>query len=267
MPTLGIIGGGAMGSALLKGLLDKKLFKPEEIFVAEVDNKKRAQLKADYRIQVTDQPAELAADCEIIILAVKPNMVAGVLKDIASQVSGNLLVLSIAAGITLNFMENQLPTARFVRVMPNTPARIGQGVSAFALGSNATNNDEESTAAIFGCVGKVIKVPEYLLDAVTAVSGSGPAYVYYFIEALINAGVMAGLSRGDAAVLAMETFLGSTALLKETGAEPNQLKNEVTSPGGTTAAALFELEKGACAGTIMKAVAAAVQRAKELGAK
>jgi pyrroline-5-carboxylate reductase len=149
--------------------------------------------------------------------------------------------------------------------MPNTPAKIGKGVSAYALGKNTTAQDDQQVAALLGCVGKVIKVPEHLLDAVTAVSGSGPAYVYYFIGALIDAGVMIGLSRADATVLVTETVLGSAELMRETAEDPVKLMNEVTSPGGTTAAALFELQQGACAGIIMKAVLAAAQKSKELG--
>jgi pyrroline-5-carboxylate reductase len=174
-------------------------------------------------------------------------------------------VVSIAAGVPLTVLESKLSKARLVRVMPNTPARIGKGVSAYTLGTNTTEDDDRQVQALLNCVGKVIKVPEHLLDAVTAVSGSGPAYVYYFIEALIEAGVMIGLSRTDATVLVTETVLGSAELMKETAEDPSKLRCEVTSPGGTTAAALFELQQGACAATIMKAVLAAAQKSKELG--
>jgi pyrroline-5-carboxylate reductase len=265
MNKLGIIGGGAMGSALLKGIIDRGLIKADDMYVVEIDPAKRTKLKENYRIHVTGDLNEMVVHCQTLILAVKPNMVPAVLGDLAAKLNNNFLVISIAAGVPLAVLENKLPQVRLIRVMPNTPARIGKGVSAYTLGANTSDEDDRQVAALLGCVGKVIKVPEYLLDAVTAVSGSGPAYVYYFVEALIDAGVMIGLSRADARVLVTETVLGSVELMKETAEEPAKLKNEVTSPGGTTAAGLFELQQGACAGIIMKAVLAAAQKSKELG--
>jgi pyrroline-5-carboxylate reductase len=265
MFKLGIIGGGAMGSALLKGIINNGLVAPADIYLAEIDPKKLAKLKEDYRINVTPSPTEVVAECQTIILAVKPNMIPEVLQELAAKIDNKFLCISIAAGVPLAALESKVPRARFVRVMPNTPARIGKGVSAYAMGAHATTEDDQKVSALLGCVGKVIKVPEHLLDAVTAVSGSGPAYVYYFMEALIDAGVMIGLSRPDATVLVTETVLGSAELLRETAEDPVKLRNEVTSPGGTTAAALFELQQGACAGIIMKAVLAAAQKSKDLG--
>ncbi|HEX3045452.1 MAG TPA: pyrroline-5-carboxylate reductase [Bacillota bacterium] len=265
MKQLGIIGGGAMGSALLKGIISRGLVRPENIFVVEVDPAKRARLEEEHHIHGVSNLSELTANCQILILAVKPNIIPRVLDELAGKVDEQYLVISIAAGITLNALESKLQKARVVRVMPNTPAKIGKGVSAYALGSKTIAGDDEQVTELLDCVGKVVKVPEHLLDAVTAVSGSGPAYVFYFIEAMIDAAVMIGLSRADAVVLVRETFLGSAELLRETAEEPAKLRNEVTSPGGTTAAALFELQQGACAGVIMKAVAAAAQKSKELG--
>ncbi len=265
MKQLGIIGGGAMGSALLKGIISQGLVKPEEIYLVEVDHVKRTWFQEEYHIHGTSSLSEVTDTCQTLILAVKPNIIPGVLDELAGKVDHQYLVISIAAGITLNTLESKLPKARVIRVMPNTPAKIGKGVSAYALGSKTIASDDEQVTELLSCIGKVIKVPEHLLDAVTAVSGSGPAYVFYFIEAMIDAAVMIGLSRNDAVVLVRETFLGSAELLRETTEDPAKLRNEVTSPGGTTAAALFELQQGACAGVIMKAVVAAAQKSKELG--
>jgi pyrroline-5-carboxylate reductase len=265
MKQLGIIGGGAMGSALLKGIISRGLMRPENIFMVEVDPVKRARLEEEHHIHGISDLSVLTANCQTLILAVKPNIIPRVLDELAGKVDEQYLVISIAAGITLNALESKLQKARVVRVMPNTPAKIGKGVSAYALGSKTIAGDDEQVSELLGCVGKVIKVPEHLLDAVTAVSGSGPAYVFYFIEAMIDAAVMIGLSRADAVVLVRETFLGSAELFREAAEDPAKLRNEVTSPGGTTAAALFELQQGACAGVIMKAVVAAAQKSKELG--
>lgn len=265
MAKLGIAGGGAMGSALLKGIINHGLIPAADIYIAEIDSLKREKLTAEYHIQAVGNMAEVVHECDTIILAVKPQMMAGLLKGLAGGIEHKPLLISIAAGVSLASLESQLPNGRFVRVMPNTPARIGKGVAVISSGHNITKEDLQWVEKIFGCIGKVLVLPENYLDAVTAVSGSGPAYIYYFIEAMVDAGVMLGLSRADALVLVTETVLGSAELLKETGEDPRRLRNEVTSPGGTTAAALFELEQGACAGTIMKAIAAAAQKSGELG--
>ncbi len=265
MKQLGIIGGGAMGSALLKGILNQGLMQPDDIYLAEVDQVKRTRFEEEYHIHGTSNPSGLTDICQTLILAVKPNIIPGVLDELAGKTGHQHLIISIAAGITLNALESKLQKARIVRVMPNTPAKIGKGVSAYALGSKTIAGDDEQVVELLGCIGKVIKVSEHSLDAVTAVSGSGPAYVFYFIEAMIDAAVMIGLSRADALVLVGETFLGSAELLRESAEDPAKLRNEVTSPGGTTAAALYELQQGACAGIIMKAVVAAAQKSKELG--
>ncbi|HBE76613.1 MAG TPA: pyrroline-5-carboxylate reductase [Firmicutes bacterium] len=265
MNKLGIVGGGAMGSALLKGIIDRGLFNPADVFMVETDPAKRDSLKTAYQINVTGDLEQMVANCQTFILAVKPNIVPRVLKELAAGVDGRFLVISIAAGISLTTLEDKLSEARVIRVMPNTPARIGKGISAYTLGKNATDEDDQQVKSILGCIGKAIKLPEHLLDAVTAVSGSGPAYVFYFLEAMIDAAVMIGLSRADATVLVTETALGSVELMRTTAEDPAKLRNDVTSPGGTTAAALYELQQGGCAGVIMKAIAAAAQKSKELG--
>ncbi len=254
-----------MGSALINGVIGNGLISADKICLVEVDSLRGQALQNSLGIKLLSTVAGLAAECQVIILAVKPVQLPGVLSEFGSQVGEQHLLISIAAGVSLGTMEGILPQVRFARVMPNTPARISRGVTAYCLGQKANGSDAEKVEAIFGCVGKVLKISEEKLDAVTALSGSGPAYVYYFIDALINAGVLLGLPRKDAALLATETVLGATELLKNAGTHPQQLMNEVTSPGGTTAAALFELEKAGFAGLVMQAVIAAAERSREIG--
>lgn len=264
MYNLGVFGGGAMGSAIVTGIVKAGLLPPERIFLIEPDSEKRDKLHSEIGVQIKEKPGDLTKECQTIILAVKPQVIIGLLEELNNNLDRDHLLISIAAGIPLSKLEAAALKARVIRVMPNTPARIGMGVSVFCPGQNTTGIDYEKTSALFGCIGTVLQLPEQLFDAVTAISGSGPAYVYAFINALIDAGVMLGLPRKDASILVAETVAGSVELFKQSGAHPCQLANEVTSPGGTTAAGLFELEKGAFAGTIMKAALAAAQRSKEL---
>lgn len=264
MFKLGMVGGGAMGSALLDGVIQAGLLKPETLFLLETDQSRREALQKKLGISLCRDPAELARECRLIILAVKPQVLPDVLRELKTEVKPEHLLISIAAGVSLAMLENQIPQGRFVRVMPNTPARIRRGVAVYAVGNKVTSAEIGQVEAIFGCVGQVLSVPERLMDSVTALSGSGPAYVYYFIEALIDAGVLLGLGRDQAETLAVETVIGAAEMLKQTGEHPARLRNEVTSPGGTTAAALFELEKAGVAGTLMTALQAAARRSAEL---
>jgi pyrroline-5-carboxylate reductase len=259
-----MVGGGAMGSALLDGVIQAGLLKPDTIILLETNQSRREALQTKLRINICRDLAELAHECRLIILAVKPQVLPDVLRELRPEINPEHLIISIAAGISLAVLENQIPQGRFVRVMPNTPARIRRGVAAYTIGNNITNADTEQVEAIFRCVGEILPVTERLMDSVTALSGSGPAYVYYFIEALIDAGVLLGLGREQAKILAVETVIGAAEMLKQTGEHPAKLCNEVTSPGGTTAAALFELEKAGVAGTLMTAMQAAARRSAEL---
>jgi len=259
-----MVGGGAMGSALLEGVIQAGLLKPETLFLLETDHSKREALRERLGINLCETVGELLGECRVIILAVKPQVLPAVLREMKPLVQPDHLLISIAAGVSLAALEAMVPQGRFVRVMPNTPARIQRGVAAYALGKNIEPAEAEKVAAIFECVGRVISVPEYLMDAVTALSGSGPAYVYYFIEALIEAGVLLGLGRDQARILAVETLSGAVEMLKRTGEHPVKLREDVTSPGGTTAAALFELEKAGFSGIVMNALQAAARRSAEL---
>lgn len=264
MNRLGMVGGGAMGSALLEGIIQAGLFKPDTVFLAETDQAKRESLQKRLGLKLCASFGEMARECQLIVLAVKPQVLPAILQELGPAVTPGHLLISIAAGISLATLKKQVPQGRFVRVMPNTPARIRRGIAAYALGENITSAEAKQVEAIFSCVGRAISVPEHLMDAVTALSGSGPAYVYYLIEALIDAGVLLGLGRDQAQTLAIETFIGAAEMLKQTGEHPAKLRNEVTSPGGTTAAALFELEKAGVSGILMTAVQAAARRSAEL---
>lgn len=264
MTELGVIGGGAMGSALIKGIIKAGLILPDRVYLVEPDFSKLKALENNYKIQPLPGLPELVDTCRTILIAVKPQVLPGILQELKSRVTKNHLLISIAAGVPLAVLENAIPHARFVRAMPNTPAKIGKGVSTYCLGRGTTAVDSELVNSLLQCVGQVLQIPEHLMDAATAVSGSGPAYVYSFIEAFIDAGVMLGLSRDAAVLLVTETVLGSVELLKQTEEHPAKLRNEVTSPAGTTAAALFELDKGAFGAVIKQAVLAAAKRAAEL---
>ncbi len=263
MYKLGMVGGGAMGAALLKGILAAGLKKPEEVFLVEPDQQKLKSLQENLGIIPCNNLADLAAESPVIILAVKPQVMEGVLKELSLVTNESYLVISIAAGIPLEYYEQQAK-ARFVRVMPNILAKIGKGVSAYSIGKNCNPDDREMVKAIFDCVGAAFEVNESQMHAVTALSGSGPAYVFDLMESLIDAGVCLGLPRDNTTAMVVQLFSGSAELLAISGEHPAKLKNEVTSPGGTTAAGLFEMEKGAVTATLMKAVQAAAERSREL---
>jgi pyrroline-5-carboxylate reductase len=202
----------------------------------------------------------------VLILAVKPDQVATVLTGLRGEFTSDHLLISIAAGVTLAKLEGALPAgARIVRVMPNTPALVGAGASAFALGKHATATDGELAKELLSAIGVAFQVKESLLDAITGLSGSGPAYVYSFIEALSDGGVAAGLPRDMATELAAQTVLGAAKMVLETGQHPGVLREQVTSPGGTTIEGLHELEKGRLRGVVMNAVRAATEKSKKLG--
>ncbi len=256
-----------MGSALLDGVIQSCLLKPDSVFLVETDQVKGESLRKRWDLKLCGSLGELTRECRLIMLAVKPQVLPAVLRELRPTITPDHLLISIAAGISLTALEEQIPQGRFVRAMPNTPARIRRGVAAYATGNNITPAEAEQVEAIFGCVGQALSVPEHLMDAVTAISGSGPAYVYYLIEGLIDSGVLLGLGRDQARTLAVETFIGAAEMLKQSGEHPARLRNEVTSPGGTTAAALFELEKAGVSGILMTAVQAAARRSAELNQK
>jgi pyrroline-5-carboxylate reductase len=264
--NVGFLGAGKMAAALAKGLVRAELVVPREIIASDPFETARKNFATEVGAKTVASNAEAAKLADVLILATKPDQVSAALADISGVFTKNHLLISIAAGVTLAKLEGALPTgARVIRVMPNTPALVGAGASAFALGKSATAADGELAKKLLSAVGVAIQVKESLLDAVTGLSGSGPAYVYQFIEALSDGGVAAGLPRDIATRLAAQTVLGGAKMVLETGQHPGALKDQVTSPGGTTIEGLHELEKGKLRATVMSAVRAATEKSKKLG--
>jgi len=257
-----------MGEVILKGMLEKKLASPETITVSEIDRERRDHVQSIYGVKMVESNTAAASDAGIVLLAVKPQIMASVLNELSGTCGASHLIVSIAAGITLEYMESRLDAGtRVVRVMPNTPALVGQGASAIAAGTAATSADCTLVQSILDAVGITAVVDEKLMDAFTGLSGSGPAYAFIMIEALSDAGVLMGLARATAQRFAAQTLLGAAQLCLETGKHPGELKDMVTSPGGTTIAAVKELEKGKIRETLMNAVVAATRRSRELGSE
>jgi pyrroline-5-carboxylate reductase len=265
--SFGVIGGGNMAEALIKGLL-KGGISPGKIAVSEPVESRRGYISENYAVQVGGDNGSLVADSDLILLAVKPQMADAVLSEISSVMTGEKLLVSIMAGVQCASIEAAFPDpVRVIRAMPNTPALVLQGATAIAAGTHASSGDMQLAAEIFALVGKCWQVEEKLIDAVTGLSGSGPAYVLSFIEALADGGVKNGLPRDTALGLAVQTVYGTAALLGGTGDHPAVLRDKVTSPGGTTIAGLQALEVGGFRGTVMRSVEAATVRSMELGKK
>lgn len=262
---LGLIGGGVMGEALLSRLIAQEVYAPERILVSEPQKARREALKEKYNVQVTDNNAEAASASDVVLLAVKPQVLDSVMLGLRDQVTVKALVISILAGVPLHRLETGFESSPVIRAMPNTPATVGGGMTAIASSSRVTPDQIEKAKEIFGAVGQVVEVPESLMDAVTGLSGSGPAFVALMIEALADGGVASGLPRQIASQLALQTVLGTAQLIQESGLHPAQLKDQVTSPGGTTIAGVAQLEKGGFRSAVIEAVKAAYLRSQELG--
>ncbi len=263
---LGVVGAGNMAAAILRGVIDSGVLAPEAIVAYDPDEHRRRFVRDELGLRCAEGNDEAAA-CPCILLAVKPFVVDAVLAEIAPFVSSETLLVSIAAGVTSGRMDRQLGgKARIVRTMPNTPMLVGAGASAVAAGPRATDRDMDWVRRLLGASGDVVVVEESLMDAVTAVSGSGPAYFFYLVEALVEAGVELGLDAGTAARLAGQTCLGAGRLLAETGKTAQELRHMVTTPGGTTEAAITYLEDREVRETMAAAVGRAAARSKALGA-
>ncbi len=264
---LALIGAGNMGEALVRGLIGANLIQATNVTCTAPRAERRAELEKTYGVSATADNLAALKDADIVLLGVKPQILHKVLEQIAPAVAQSKpLILSVAAGFTIDSIEQRLGEgARIVRAMPNTPALVGMGATAISMGIHTSNEDLAQAQAIFQAVGYVTVVDESLLDAVTGLSGSGPAYVFMIIEALADAGVKVGLPRRQAQALAAQTVLGSAKLLLETGLHPGVLKDQVTSPGGTAIAGLHTLEQGGLRTTLINAVQAATERSKELG--
>ena len=278
MIKFGMIGGGVMGEALLSRLIAQEVYLPSEILVSEPQLQRRQFLTEKYGIENTASNLEVAAATEVLFLAIKPQVFETVALELAvadDRTQGNngetantkseALVVSILAGVPLSKLEAAFPGRGVLRVMPNTPATVGAGMSAIAPGKFVRSADLELVRRIFQAVGEVVEVPENMLDAVTGLSGSGPGYVAILIEALTDGGVCAGLPRAIASQLALQTVFGTAKLLQETGMHPAELKDRVTSPGGTTIAGIAKLESSGFRSALIEAVKAACLRSQELG--
>jgi pyrroline-5-carboxylate reductase len=265
--TLGFLGAGNMAAALIKGLLHAEV-RPNRIMASDVKAERLEQLGAAHGIRTTRDNHTLVRESSVVVLSVKPQVIDKVLTEIGGEVRPEQLVVSVAAGVPVEALEARLPKgSRVVRAMPNTPATVQAGATAIAGGAHALEDDLRIARELFEAVGRVVVLDESLLDAVTGLSGSGPAYVMLIIEALADGGVKVGLHRDTALLLAAQTVFGSAKLLLDTGEHPGRLKDMVTSPGGTAIAGLHTLESGALRKTLIDAVEVATKRAAELGAE
>ena len=263
MGTVAIFGAGVMGETLLSGLL-RAGRSTEELVITERRADRAAELTEKYGVRALSN-TEAAGLADTLILVVKPQDIPGLLAEIRDHVTSDNLVVCIAAGITTGTVEDALePKRAVVRVMPNTPALVDQGMAAVSPGTYVSADQLEEAKSILAATGKVAEVPEYLQDAVTAISGSGPAYIFYVVEAMIEAGVVLGMPRAMATELVVQTLFGAATMIKETGQHPTVLREQVTSPGGTTAAALRELDDHKVRAAFIRAMEAAAKRSAEL---
>lgn len=264
--AIGFLGAGQMATAIARGWNTAQLLHSSQSLASDPDSGRRGAFNADTGIPITASNLDVIHRCRTLVLAVKPQVIAELAAEIGPALTSEHLVISIAAGVTLAQLGAALGgSTRLIRVMPNTPALVGASATAISAGPTATPADAELALGLFRAIGVAVAVPEKYLDAVTGLSGSGPAYVYVMIEALADGGVRAGLPRDIAMKLAAQTVLGSAKMVLETGQHPGSLKDAVASPGGTTIAGLHALEQAGFRGAIMNAVLAASARAAELG--
>ena len=264
---IAILGSGNMGEALISGLIVSESSEPKNIICTDIRTEKLDEIRREYGVRTTTENIKAVMESDIIVYAVKPQIIAAVLKETAAKLDMSKLVISIAAGVPMAAIESCLDKdLRLIRVMPNIAASVKEAASAIAAGAHATQEDIDLALAIFNSIGKSIFLKEnYLMDAITGLSGSGPAYIFLIVDALADAGVKMGLARQEALFLSTQTVLGAAKLLQETQEHPGQLKDKVTSPGGTAIAGLATLEEGGLRTTLIHAVEAATNRSKELG--
>lgn len=261
---IAFIGGGVMGEAMVRCLLDKDVAKPADVVISDVNQPRRELLNKEYKVNTVANNREAMEGADLVVLAVKPQDLAQVMEEIKSP-APQQLVLSIVAGAGLSILQRGLNHPCIIRAMPNMPAQIGEGIAIWTATAGVSQQQREMSRLLLGSLGEEIyATDEKYLDMATALSGSGPAYVFLFIEALIDAGVHIGLPRSMAEKLAMQTIIGSTHAVQKTGKHPAELRNMVSSPGGTTVEALLQLEKGNFRSIILEAVAAAYYKARHL---
>jgi pyrroline-5-carboxylate reductase len=262
---LGIIGAGKIGEALLLGAFAKGLFKPEEVILSVRTESHRADLEARYKVETTLDNRRVAGEAEIVILAVKPKSIVDILNSVSESLQPGSLVVSTAAGVPLEVIESRVPSyVAVIRTMPNLAVSVGEGMTVFACGRNVSDAQIETAKGLFGSVGRVMILEEQHMDAVTGLSGSGPAYIYIVIEALADGGVKMGLPRDVAIEMAAQTVLGAAKTVLVTGEHPAKLKDQVTTPAGVTIDGIMELEEGGLRVTLIKSVVKATERSRQL---
>lgn len=262
---MGFVGGGAMAEALISGILKSGLLPSTCIYVCDPLPERRNFLVDRYHIHADGDVHTFLKDMDVVLLAVKPQVADVVLSGLMGKVSAGTLILSIVTGTSVEELEARFPGNPVVRVMPNTPAAVGEGVSALAFGTAAQADDRDRAMAVFRSVGRVLAIEEKLMPAVTGLSGSGPGYVFVIIDALADAGVKVGLTRRDAITLAAQTLLGSAKMVLETGQHPAVLRDQVTSPGGTTIAGIHVMEQCGVRSALISAVEASAEKSKLMG--
>ena len=263
---IALIGAGNMTEALVVGMLTAGVAHPDQLYATDILPERRAHFQDRYKIKVSGDNVDAVRHGQIIILSVEPQVLDEAFRSVKSVLEGKHLIISVAAGYPISrIMAHLKAEARIVRAMPNTPSSVLAGVTALSFGPRLAEEDQQVARIIFESVGKVVVVEERLMDAVTGLSGSGPAYVYLMIEALADGGVKMGLSRQVAELLAAQTVLGTARMLLESGEHPGQLKDRVASPGGTTIVGIHKLEEGCLRATLIAAVEAATKRSQELG--
>ncbi|KAK2362814.1 pyrroline-5-carboxylate reductase [Trifolium repens] len=262
--TLGFIGAGKMAESIAKGAIRSGVLPPSRIRTAAHSNLSRRDAFESVGVTVLSSNEDVVRESNVVVFSVKPQLVKDVVLKLKPLLTKNKLLVSVAAGIKLKDLQEWAGHERFIRVMPNTPAAVGEAASVMSLGGAATEEDANLITQLFGSIGKIWKADDKYFDAITGLSGSGPAYIYLAIEALADGGVAAGLPRDLALSLASQTVLGAASMATQSGKHPGQLKDDVTSPGGTTIAGVHELEKAGFRGTLMNAVVAAAKRSREL---
>lgn len=266
--NLGFIGCGNMGQAMIGGVLKAGNFNKESVMVSDPMESNLIQVKNKYNILTSEDNKGVAQFSDILILSVKPNKYAEVIEGIRDSIKDSAVIVSIGAGISIEFVEKAFAKAvKVIRVMPNTPALVGEGMSALSFNKLVSDEEKQQVISIFESFGKAEVIDESLMNAVTAVSGSSPAYVYMFIEALADGAVLAGIPRDKAYKMAAQSVLGSAKMVLETGKHPGELKDNVCSPGGTTIDAVYTLEKNNFRGTVMAAVESCVEKANKMSGK
>lgn len=262
---LGFIGFGNMASAITKGIIDKKIAKPEDIMVSRRNHDKLQEAKKTFGVVVTTDNKEVAKKADVIILAVKPQMMSDVINEIKDCITEDKLIISIAAGKSIDWIGTQFgKTLKIVRCMPNTPALVGAGCSGICFNKEVTETDKAFTMSVFNSLGLALEVPESQMDVVVGVSGSSPAYVFMFMEAMADAAVVAGMPRQQAYQFVAQAVMGSAKLMLDTGRHPGELKDMVCSPGGTTIEAVKVLEEKGMRAAVMDATLSCIEKSKKL---